>query len=161
VRISRLTAIGVAAALLPYGSALADDITGAGSTFVSPVLSKWSATYSSDERAALAYQSIGSGGGIAALRSETVDFAATATPASGWLSRVIGLVAVALALLSAVATFLVLANLTPITPTHEVVLALLAFNGITIVLLVGVIAREVWRVSEKVSQFAAAVRIEE
>ena len=80
MRISRLTAIGVAAALLPYGSSLADDITGAGSTFVSPVLSKWSATYSRDGRAALAYQSIGSGGGIAALRSETVDFAATDAP---------------------------------------------------------------------------------
>jgi phosphate transport system substrate-binding protein len=80
VRISRLTAIGMAAALLPYGPVLADDITGAGSTFVSPVLSKWSVTYSRDGRAALAYQSIGSGGGIAALRSETVDFAATDAP---------------------------------------------------------------------------------
>ena len=78
--ISRLAALGMAAALLPYGSALADDITGAGSTFVSPVLSKWSATYSRDGRATLAYQSIGSGGGIAALRSETVDFAATDAP---------------------------------------------------------------------------------
>ena len=80
MRISRLTAIGVATVLLPYVSALADDITGAGSTFVSPVLSKWSATYSRDDRAALAYQPIGSGGGIAALRSETVDFAATDAP---------------------------------------------------------------------------------
>src|ERR1700675_701406 len=73
-------AIGVAAALLSYGSTSADDITGAGSSFVSPVLSKWSATYSHDGRAALAYQSICSGGGIAAVRSETVDFAATDAP---------------------------------------------------------------------------------
>ena len=79
-------------------------------------------------------------------QAATVDFGATATPAPGWLSRVIGLVAVAIALLSAVATFLVLANLTPILPTHEVVLELLAFNAITILLLIGVIAREVWRV---------------
>ena len=80
VGILRLAGIGVAAAFLHYGSALADDITGAGSTFVSPVLSKWSATYSADGRSALAYQSVGSGGGIAALRSETVDFAATDAP---------------------------------------------------------------------------------
>src|SRR5262249_17469453 len=73
------------------------------------------------------------------------EIASAAAPAS-WLARVVGLAAVALALLSAVATFLVLANLTPITPTHEVVLALLAFNAITVVILLAVIASEVWRV---------------
>src|SRR5262245_2141620 len=76
----RFGSVGLLAALLSHGPSLADDITGAGSTFVSPVLTKWSAAYSKDGRPALAYQPIGSGGGIAALRSETVDFAATDAP---------------------------------------------------------------------------------
>ncbi len=43
----------------------------------------------------------------------------------GWSA----LVAVALALLSAFATFVVLADLTPIAPTHEVVVTLLLVNA--------------------------------
>jgi phosphate transport system substrate-binding protein len=58
----------------------ADDIQGAGSTFVAPVLAKWSADYSAAGGAAVAYQRIGSGGGIASLRSGTVDFAASDAP---------------------------------------------------------------------------------
>jgi phosphate transport system substrate-binding protein len=80
VGILRLASIGVLLAVLPHRPALSDDITGAGSTFVSPVLAKWSATYSATGRSALAYQPVGSGGGISALRSETVDFAATDAP---------------------------------------------------------------------------------
>jgi phosphate transport system substrate-binding protein len=80
VDLLRCVGIGVATALLHYGSALADDITGAGSTFVSPILSRWSATYSASHGAALVYQPIGSGGGIAGLKSETVDFAASDAP---------------------------------------------------------------------------------
>jgi len=78
-------------------------------------------------------------------QSVTAEIASATAPASGWLARVVGLVAVGLALLSAVATFVVLANLTPILPTHEVVLALLLFNGFTILILLAVIARELWR----------------
>src|SRR5579872_2303822 len=61
-------------------------------------------------------------------------------------SRLIGAVAVGVALLSATATFLVLANLTPITPVHEVVVKLLLGNLATGVLLLGIIGREVWSV---------------
>ena len=43
---------------------------------------------------------------------------AAAAPAPGWLPRTLGFAAVALALLSALVTFLVLAGLTPIAPTH-------------------------------------------
>src|SRR5205085_6408965 len=79
--------------------------------------------------------------------SATADFAtSTAAPAAGRLARVIGIGAVVLALLSAVATFLVLANLTPILPTHNVVQTLLAFSGITGLLLTSVIGTEIWRV---------------
>lgn len=60
--------------------------------------------------------------------------------------RPLGPLAVGLALLSALVTFIVLADLTPITPTHNVVVALLAVNGATIVLLIGVIIHEVWQV---------------
>src|SRR5215831_9375196 len=75
----------------------------------------------------------------------TAEIASAAAPAS-WLARVVGLIAVALAMLSAAATFLVLANLTPILPTHEVVLTLLLFNAFTVLVLLAVIAGEVWRV---------------
>jgi two-component system nitrogen regulation sensor histidine kinase NtrY len=61
-------------------------------------------------------------------------------------SRVVGAVAVGLALLSAVATFLVLSGLTPISPTHEVVVTLLLGNAATGLLLVAIIGREVWQV---------------
>ena len=70
----------------------------------------------------------------------------SAAPAAGGRARVIGLIAVALALLSAVVTFLVLANFTPILPTDGVVKSLLAINAVAILVLVGVIANEVWRV---------------
>src|SRR5271163_5092858 len=59
-------------------------------------------------------------------------------------SRLIGAVAVGIALLSATATFLVLAGLTPILPVHEVVVKLLLGNLITGLLLLAIIGREVW-----------------
>jgi two-component system nitrogen regulation sensor histidine kinase NtrY len=62
------------------------------------------------------------------------------------VSRLIGACAVGVALLSATATFLVLAGLTPIAPIHEVVVELLLGNAITGLLLLGIIGREVWKV---------------
>jgi two-component system, NtrC family, nitrogen regulation sensor histidine kinase NtrY len=59
-------------------------------------------------------------------------------------SRVIGAIAVGVALLSATATFLVLAGLTPIAPVHEVVVDLLLGNAVTGLLLLAIIGREVW-----------------
>jgi two-component system nitrogen regulation sensor histidine kinase NtrY len=59
-------------------------------------------------------------------------------------SRLIGAAAVGIALLSATATFLVLAGLTPIAPVHEVVVTLLAVNAATGLLLLAIIGREVW-----------------
>ena len=46
-------------------AAHAVDVTGAGSSFVYPVLSKWSQTFSEKTGNRVNYQSIGSGGGIA------------------------------------------------------------------------------------------------
>lgn len=58
----------------------AADITGAGSTFVYPILSKWSADYNQKTGNKLNYQSIGSGGGIAQIKAATVDFGASDMP---------------------------------------------------------------------------------
>ncbi len=58
----------------------AADITGAGSTFVYPILSKWSADYNQKTGDKLNYQSIGSGGGIAQIKAATVDFGASDMP---------------------------------------------------------------------------------
>jgi phosphate transport system substrate-binding protein len=55
-------------------------VTGAGSTFVYPVLSKWSAQYAQQGHVQVNYQSIGSGGGIAQIKAGTVDFGATDMP---------------------------------------------------------------------------------
>jgi phosphate transport system substrate-binding protein len=63
-------------------SAIAADITGAGSTFVYPVLSKWSADYNVSTGNKINYQSIGSGGGIAQIKAGTVDFGASDKPLS-------------------------------------------------------------------------------
>ena len=60
--------------------AFAAEITGAGSTFVYPVLAKWAAAYKTETGTAVNYQSIGSGGGIKQIQAKTVDFGATDMP---------------------------------------------------------------------------------
>ncbi|MEO6967552.1 MAG: phosphate ABC transporter substrate-binding protein PstS [Rhodanobacteraceae bacterium] len=77
---ARLATFAMAAAL--GVTAHAADITGAGSTFVYPVLSKWSAAYSAQTGNHINYQSIGSGGGIAQIKAGTVDFGASDKPLS-------------------------------------------------------------------------------
>jgi phosphate transport system substrate-binding protein len=53
-------------------------LSGAGSTFVAPVMSVWTKNYSSAAGGAqVAYQSIGSGGGVAQIQAKTVDFGAS------------------------------------------------------------------------------------
>jgi len=72
----------LAAAGLLVHAASAGEITGAGSTFVYPLLSQWSADYSTANGTKINYQSIGSGGGIAQIKAATVDFGATDKPLS-------------------------------------------------------------------------------
>ena len=67
----------VAATVFP---AAADEITGAGSTFVYPVLAKWADTYQKTTGVRLNYQSIGSGGGIQQITNKTVTFGASDMP---------------------------------------------------------------------------------
>jgi phosphate transport system substrate-binding protein len=61
-------------------SAFAADITGAGSTFIYPVLSKWADGYKTESGASVNYQSIGSGAGIKQIQAKTVTFGATDKP---------------------------------------------------------------------------------
>jgi phosphate transport system substrate-binding protein len=73
-----IAAAGIlAATALPAAAA---DITGAGSTFVYPVLAKWAAVYNQKTGLGLNYQSIGSGGGIKQITAKTVTFGATDMP---------------------------------------------------------------------------------
>lgn len=58
-------------------------INGAGSTFVYPILSKWTAEYTKVKPSVqINYQSIGSGGGQRQIIAETVDFGASDGPMS-------------------------------------------------------------------------------
>ncbi|KKK67948.1 hypothetical protein LCGC14_2948970, partial [marine sediment metagenome] len=63
------------------GSGKVVKINGAGSTFVFPIMSKWTALYDDVEsKVRVNYQSIGSGGGIRQVIAGTVDFGATDGP---------------------------------------------------------------------------------
>ena len=74
---------GTTAAPSAQGTApVAAEITGAGATFIYPLLSKWSDTYHTQTGHKINYQSIGSGGGIAQIKAATVDFGASDKPLS-------------------------------------------------------------------------------
>ena len=77
--LSRSFTLGFAGLVLA-NLGVAAEITGAGSTFVYPVLSKWSTTYSGKTGNKVNYQSIGSGGGIAQIKAATVTFGASDKP---------------------------------------------------------------------------------
>ena len=75
------------------------------------------------------------------------------------LRRLLAPFAVALALLSAFLTFMVLTGLTPIEPTPAVVYSFILINAATILLLVGIIVREVWQVMQARRRGRAAARL--
>jgi phosphate transport system substrate-binding protein len=76
--IKTLVAAGLVAASTMPAAAL--DITGAGSTFIYPILGKWADAYKKETDSGLNYQSIGSGGGIKQIEAKTVTFGATDAP---------------------------------------------------------------------------------
>jgi len=77
----RLAAVATFAVASTFGMAAhATDITGAGSSFVYPVMSKWSAAYAEKTGHRLNYQSVGSGAGIAQIKEGTIDFGASDAP---------------------------------------------------------------------------------
>jgi phosphate transport system substrate-binding protein len=65
-------------AALARGSAT--PLTGAGATFPFPLISKWVPAYDQATGVQINYSPIGSGGGIAAITSRTVDFGASDAP---------------------------------------------------------------------------------
>src|SRR6266436_5799742 len=78
----------------------------------------------------------------------------------GWsLRRLLVPFAVGLALLSAFLTFVVLTGLSSIEPTREVVTSFLLINGATILVLVGIIIREVWQMIQARRRGRAAARL--
>jgi phosphate transport system substrate-binding protein len=82
-RLPKLLSQGITTAVamsVLAGAGFAAEITGAGSTFVYPILSKWSTTYSTQTGNKINYQSIGSGGGIAQIKAATVTFGASDKP---------------------------------------------------------------------------------
>ena len=67
-------------AAAPAADEVAVQITGAGATFIYPLLSRWSDDYNKATGARINYQSIGSGGGIAQIKAGTVDFGSSDKP---------------------------------------------------------------------------------
>ncbi len=74
------TTLALAAMALAASTAHAADITGAGSSFVEPIMSRWSADYNKITGDRVNYQPNGSGAGIAAIKAGTVDFGASDQP---------------------------------------------------------------------------------
>ncbi len=66
------------------GDKVAAQITGAGASFVYPLISKWSADYAKATGNKVNYQSIGSGGGIAQIKAGTVDFGSSDKPLASY-----------------------------------------------------------------------------
>lgn len=69
-----------AAAVLSGNALAAGQITGAGSTWVYPLVAKWAATYNQQTGVQVNYQPIGSGGGIQQIKAGTVAFGASDMP---------------------------------------------------------------------------------
>lgn len=77
-----IVAVTTGCVFILCGVAHADTVTGAGSTFVYPVLAKWADAYKTKTGLSLNYQSIGSGGGIKQIKAKTVNFGASDKPLS-------------------------------------------------------------------------------
>src|SRR5262249_18398802 len=92
-------------------------------------------------------------------QAATAETALSGAPAKRGEIRVLGPIVVGLALLSALVTFLVLADFTPLPPTHNVVVTLLFANGATMLLLLAIIVREVWQVVQARRTGRAAARL--
>ncbi len=64
------------------GSGGSAQISGAGASFIYPLVAQWSADYNAATGNRVNYQSIGSGGGIAQIKAGTVDFGSSDKPLS-------------------------------------------------------------------------------
>src|ERR1044071_8549850 len=90
---------------------------------------------------------------------DSTSSAEMAAPTRNLAMRVLGPVAAALAMLSAVATSAVLGDLTPITPTNSVVVTLLLINAFAVFLLLGIIGQGGGKVVQPRRRGRAAARL--
>jgi len=93
------------------------------------------------------------------IEQATAETALAAPPIRRGETRILGPIAVGLALLSAFVTFVVLADLTPVSPTHYVVVTLLLGNAAAVLLLLSIIVREVWQIVQARRSGRAAARL--
>ncbi|MBI5131879.1 MAG: PAS domain-containing sensor histidine kinase [Rhodopseudomonas palustris] len=91
--------------------------------------------------------------------AQPVDDPSIAEPRAATWRRLLAPIAVGVALFSAFLTFVVLTGLTPIAPTRDVVVTFLLINGATILLLVGIIVHEVWKIIQARRRGRAAARL--
>src|SRR3954454_24960296 len=98
--------------------------------------------------------------GMTSADTSAASFDPSFAESKGWsLWRWLAPFAVGLALLSALLTFVVLTGLTSIEPTRKVVVSFLLINGATILVLVGIIIREVWQMIQARRRGRAAARL--
>jgi two-component system nitrogen regulation sensor histidine kinase NtrY len=98
--------------------------------------------------------------GMTSVDTSAVEFdPSLAEPKGSSLRRLLAPFAIGLALLSAFLTFVVLTGLTRIEPTREVAVSFMLMNGATILVLVGIIVREVWQVMQARRRGRAAARL--
>jgi len=75
---------GATSAMTPSGiqklAGATETLSGAGSTFINPLMSLWASEFQKAQGTQVAYQSIGSGGGVKQISAQTVDFGATDAP---------------------------------------------------------------------------------
>jgi two-component system nitrogen regulation sensor histidine kinase NtrY len=74
-------------------------------------------------------------------------------------NRALGQIAVIVALVCALVTFAVLSDLTPVSPTHEVVVTLLAVDLLIVLVLTALIGRELWLILQARRRGRAAARL--
>jgi phosphate transport system substrate-binding protein len=72
--------VATTGALAGGSASSAGPLSGAGATFPFPLISQWQKDYESKTGVKINYNSIGSGGGIAAITARTVDFGASDAP---------------------------------------------------------------------------------
>src|SRR5487761_1010174 len=98
--------------------------------------------------------------GMTSVDTSTAQFdPSLAEPKGLSLRSLVAPLAIGLALLSSFLTFVVLTGLTRIEPTREVAVSFMLLNGATILVLVGIIFREVWQVVQARRRGRAASRL--
>jgi two-component system, NtrC family, nitrogen regulation sensor histidine kinase NtrY len=98
--------------------------------------------------------------GMTSADTSAAPFDPSFAESRGWsLRRLLVPFAVGLALLSTFLTFVVLTGLTQIEPTRVVVVSFLLINAAIILLLIGIIVREVWLVVQARRRGRAAARL--